>query len=64
MDWGLLLDVINTTDTALGVVFLATSWIVSRSWLRNHRAQAQREAVGAPPAPEAPPDADEWADAG
>lgn len=64
MDWGIFLDMINTTDTVLGVLFLATSWIVSRSWLRSRRAQAQREAVGGASAPEASEDDAARSDAG
>lgn len=39
MDWNIIFHVINTADTALGIVFLVTSWIVGRSWWRSHHGQ-------------------------
>lgn len=36
MDWQQALTVINTLDTALGAVFLVTSWFVGKSWIKQH----------------------------
>ena len=41
-----MLTLLNTIDTALGVVFLAGSWFGFRAWLRN-RAQDREDALGA-----------------
>lgn len=32
MDWNVILHAVNTTDTVLGLLFLATSWAV---WKRR-----------------------------
>ncbi len=47
MDWGTFFTTINTADTILGLLFLATSWIVARrTWLRKNHAQEGRGDVG------------------
>lgn len=45
MPWQDILTILNTIDTALGVVFLAASWFGFRAWWRS-RAQAGQDAVG------------------
>lgn len=47
MDWQTFFTVVNTADTVLGLVFLLTSWIVGRSWLRSrHGKEANRDDEG------------------
>ncbi len=43
--WQDILTILNTIDTAAGVLFLATSWFGFRAWL-NSRAKARQDAVG------------------
>ncbi len=42
MPWQDILTILNTIDTALGVVFLAASWFGFRAWWRS-RTQEERE---------------------
>jgi hypothetical protein len=62
--WQEILTVLNTVDTAAGAIFLLGSWFGFRAWWRSRRAEAERDALGAPRAQEAPPDAAERPDAG
>ncbi len=49
MPWRDILTILNTIDTALGVVFLTASWFGLRAWWRSSRhAQAGQDAVGSP----------------
>lgn len=59
VDWNTFFHVINTTDTVLGVLFLATSWIVARrTWLHRNHEEAREERLGAAGAEEAAADED------
>ena len=42
MPWQDILTILNTVDTAAGLLFLATSWFGFRAWL-NSRAKERQE---------------------
>ena len=43
MLWQDILTILNTIDTALGVLFLTASWFGMRAWLNSRRAQAGQD---------------------
>ena len=57
MPWQEILTILNTVDTAAGVLFLAGSWFGFRAWLRN-RAQERQDALGAAGSQDTKEDAD------
>ena len=44
MPWRDILTILNTIDTALGVVFLTASWFGLRAWWSSRHAQAGQDA--------------------
>ncbi len=41
--WQDILTILNTIDTALGVVFLAASWFGFRAWLRSRSKEGEED---------------------
>lgn len=46
--WNDLLTLLNTIDTALGVVFFAATCVGLRAWWNNRHAQAGHKTVESP----------------
>lgn len=53
MPWQDILTLLNTIDTAAGVLFLIATWFGFRAWWRNRHAQTGQSTVE-PPRPEDP----------
>lgn len=59
MPWQDILTILNTIDTAAGVLFLAGSWFGFRAWLSS-RAKARQDAVGTSGSQDAEEDEAAW----